>query len=676
MKFPALFQPIQVGHLRLKHRIIMGSMHTGLEDQAQGFEKLARFYGERVREGVDLIVTGGFGTSPEALGMPERARYSSLYLPEQVASHRQITQTVHDGGGHILLQLLHVGRYDCGKGSVAPSSVPSPLGRLNNRSPRGLTHEQIEQIIADYIRCAHLAQQAGYDGVEIMGGEGYLINQFLAPATNLRHDQWGGNAQARNRFALRIVQGIRQAIPSDFVLSFRLSLMDLVEDGMHWSEVLELAQQLEAAGVNLFTTSVGWHEARVPTVAMAVPRAAFSWAAQQLKETVGIPVAASNRINMPQVAEQIVASGQADMVAMARPFLADPAWVHKAQAGNEQAINTCTACNQSCLDHIFTRQPVTCMINPRACHEREWSQAPATPPRRIAVLGAGPAGLACAREAAQRGHAVTVFERRPHLGGQLSLAKSIPGKEEFAETLRYFQHEMTRLGIVLRLACQPSVQELQDFDHVVVATGVVPRRSNITGENNAKVMDYVEAIRSPGYIGSRVAVVGGGPIGFDIAQLLSHPPSAGNDSITTFQQEWGVDPQRLQRGGVTKPQANIPQREIWLLQRSKSLPGSTLAATTGWVQRKRMKARGVRQFNDLEYIQIDDNGLHLEIRGERRCLSVDTIVICAGQQAHDPWSAKLLAHSIAHTVIGGARDANKIDAARAIKEGAELGRQL
>ena len=673
MKFPHLFQPMQVGHLTLKNRIIMGSMHTGLEDQDQGFEKLALFYGERARQGLDLIVTGGFGPNPYALGMPEHAQHSTLYLPEQVNQHRLITEAVHREGGHILLQILHVGRYDHDSGGVSPSSV---LSKLSNRSSRELSHAQIEQIIADYIHCAQLAREAGYDGVEIMGGEGYLINQFLAPFTNFREDQWGGDANGRSRFALRIVQGIRQAIPDNFVLSFRLSLMDLVEDGGHWNEVLQLAGQLEAAGVDLFNTSVGWHEARVPTVAMVVPRAAFSWAAEQLKQAVSVPVAASNRINTPQVADALIAAGHADMVAMARPFLADPAFVSKAMAGDDQAINTCIACNQSCLDRIFTRQQVSCLVNPRACHEWEWPQDKTAKSLAIAVLGTGPAGLACAREAAERGHTVTMFENRARMGGQLNLAKTIPGKEEMGETLRYFQHEITRLGIAVKLASRPSMEELQGFDHVVVATGVVPRRSGIAGENHAKVVDYVEAIRSPGQIGARVAVVGAGPLGFDVAELLSHQSTADEGSVQAYQQEWGVDPQRQHRGGVKKTEKTGSPREIWLLQRSKSLPGSQLPTTTGWIRRSRLKAKAARMFNDVHYIQIDDNGLHLSIRGERRALSVDHIVVCAGQEAHDPWSAKLQAHNIAHTVIGGARDAHKIDAARAIREGAELGRKL
>lgn len=664
---------MRVGHLTLKNRIIMGSMHTGLEDQDQGFEKLALFYGERARQGLDLIVTGGFGPNAYALGMPEHAQYSTLYLPEQVAQHRLITEAVHQAGGHILLQILHVGRYDHGSGGVSPSSV---LSKLSNRSSRELSHEQIEQIIADHIRCALLAKEAGYDGVEIMGGEGYLINQFLVPFTNFRKDQWGGDANGRSRFALRIVQGIRQALPENFLLSFRLSLMDLVEDGGHWNEVLQLARQLEAAGVDLFNTSVGWHEARIPTVAMVVPRAAFSWAAQQLKQAVSVPVAASNRINTPQVAEELIAAGHADMVAMARPFLADPAFVNKAMLGQDTAINTCIACNQSCLDRIFTRQQVSCLVNPRACHEWEWPQEQALKPLSIAVLGTGPAGLACAREAAERGHTVAMFDRSTRIGGQLNLAMSIPGKEEMGETLRYFQHEITRLGIAVKLGCLPSIQELQRFDHVVVATGVVPRRSGIAGENHAKVVDYVEAIRSPAQIGARVAVVGAGPLGFDVAELLSHQRTADDGSVHAYQQEWGVDPQRLLRGGVKKAEKSHSPREIWLLQRSKSPPGSQLPTTTGWIRRTRLKNKAARMFSDVNYMQIDDNGLHLCIRGERRALSVDNIVVCAGQEAHDPWSARLQAHQIAHTVIGGARDAHQIDAARAIREGADLGRKL
>lgn len=457
--YPHLFQPITVGHITLRNRILMGSMHTGLEDQAQGFEKLALFYAERAREGLQLIVTGGFGVNPHALGMPEHAEHSTLCTPEQAQRHRIITDAVHAEGSHILMQLLHVGRYDHGSGGVAPSSL---LSKLSNRSSRELSSAQIEQIIADYVRCAQLANEAGYDGVEVMGGEGYLINQFLAPLTNFREDQWGGDAGGRSRFALRIVQGIRAAMPRNFIISFRLSLMDLVEHGSHWSEVQELARQLQTAGVDLFNTSVGWHEARVPTVAMMVPRAAFSWAAQQLKQVVSVPVVASNRINTPEVADDLIAQGHADMVAMARPFLADPAFVRKAQAGQSAAINTCIACNQACLDRIFTRQQVSCLVNPRACREWEWPQEKAAKPLQIAVLGAGPAGLSCAREAADRGHKVTLFEPSVRIGGQLFLAQKIPGKQELSETLRYFENEIQRLGIELRLNATPDVGTLAE----------------------------------------------------------------------------------------------------------------------------------------------------------------------------------------------------------------------
>ncbi|RGE44938.1 FAD-binding protein [Comamonas testosteroni] len=670
--YPHLFQPITIGHLTLKNRILMGSMHTGLEDQVQGFEKLAVFYAERAREGLQLIVTGGFGVNEYALGMPEHAEFSTLCTPEQAARHRLITEAVHAEGSHILMQVLHVGRYDHGSGGVSPSSVES---KLSNRSSRELSSAQIEQIIDDYVRCACLARDAGYDGVEIMGGEGYLINQFLAPLTNFREDQWGGNAEGRSRFALRIVQGIRAAMPSDFVISFRLSLMDLVEHGSHWNEVQELARKLEASGVDLINTSVGWHEARIPTVAMVVPRAAFSWAAQQLKQVVSIPVVASNRINTPEVADDLIAQGHADMVAMARPFLADPAFVRKAQSGQSASINTCIACNQACLDRIFTRQQVSCLVNPRACRELEWPQEKAPTVKKIAVLGAGPAGLACAREAAERGHSVTLFEPSIRIGGQFFLAQKIPGKEELAETLRYFENEIQRLGIELRLNTTPDVQALSQFDHVVVASGVVPRRSGIEGENNAKVVDYIEALRSPRFLGERVAIVGAGPLGFDMAELLAHCKSE-DGSIPAFEREWGVDEMRELRGSVKTPQKSDSPRQLWLLQRSKQPMGSNLPTTTGWIRRTRLKKKSARMFNEVDYVHIDDNGLHLRIRGEQRCLSVDNIVVCAGQEAHNPWSARLQAHNIAHTVIGGARDAHKIDAARAIKEGAELGRQL
>jgi 2,4-dienoyl-CoA reductase (NADPH2) len=450
--------------------------------------------------------------------------------------------------------------------------------------------------------------------------------------------------------------------------------MDLVEHGSHWKEVLDLARQLEAAGVDLFNTSVGWHEARIPTIAMMVPRAAFSWAAEQLKQAVSVPVAASNRINTPEVADDLIAQGHADMVAMARPFLADPAFVRKAQAGQSSAINTCIACNQSCLDRIFTRQQVSCLVNPRACREWEWPQEKAAVPRKIAVLGAGPAGLACAREAADRGHKVTLFEPGIRIGGQFFLAQKVPGKQELGETLRYFEHEIQRLGIELRLNTTPDIDTLSGFDHVVVATGVTPRRSGIEGENSSKVVDYIEALRSPRFVGERVAIVGAGPLGFDMAELLAHH-KADDGSVAAFDREWGIDPARAARRHQGQRESRFAASDL-AASAQQGGHGQHLPTTTGWIRRARLKNKSARMFNDVEYIHIDDNGLHLRIRGEQRCLSVDNIVVCAGQESHDPWSSRLQAQNIAHTVIGGARNAHKIDAARAIEEGAELGRKL
>lgn len=671
--YPHLFQPIRVGHLSLRNRVIMGSMHTGLEDVAQGFARLAQLYAERAAQGVDLIVTGGIGPNPEALGRPAVAAYSCLYTPEQIPQHQQLTQAVHTHGSHILMQIVHVGRYDHDSGGISPSSL---ISKLSNRSSRELSHAQIEALIADYVQCAQLAQQAGYDGVEIMGGEGYLINQFLAPITNFRVDQWGNDVTGRAQFALRIVRGIRAAVGSNFVLSFRLSLMDLVQHGSSSEEVIQQAQMLEAAGIDLFNTSVGWHEARVPTVAMMVPRGAFSWAVKKLRAAVSVPVSASNRISTPDVAEGILARGEADLVTMARPFLADPAWVHKTQQGQAHAINTCIGCNQSCMDHVFLGHPLSCLSNPRTGHEWSWPLSRATATRHIAVLGSGPAGLACAREAALRGHRVTVFESARQVGGQLLLAQTIPGKQEFAETLRYYQLELQRLGVQVHVRTRPTDDDLRSFDHVVVATGTAPRRSHIPGEHSAKVIDYLEALRQPNALGERVAIVGGGPISFDMAELLSHVHQPAQEPIAAFLQEWGVDPLQQHRGGLCEAQPPASAREIWLLQRNPQRPGQTLGATTRWIHRTRLQKKSIRIFNEVDYLQIDDAGLHLRIRGVQRCLSVDHIVMCTGQEPHNPWGARLAGQGIAHTVIGGARSTQGLNAASAFREGAELGRSL
>lgn len=698
--YPHLLAPLQVGSLSLKNRILMGSMHTGLEDLPGGFERLAAFYAERAKGGVALIVTGGFGVNPTALGVSEHAEHSTLTTEAQALRHQVVTEAVHREGGRIALQMLHVGRYDYATGGVSASALRSPL---SPHLPHALSTAEVENTIGDYVRCAQLAQRAGYDGVEIMGSEGYLINQFLAPQTNQRTDHWGGSAEARQRFALAIVQRVREAVGSDFLIIFRISLLDFVAQGSHWEETRELALALQAAGVSLLNTGIGWHEARVPTVATMVPRAAFSWATRRLREVVTVPVITSNRINMPDVAEALLARGDADMVSMARPFLADADFVRKAAEGRAQDINTCIACNQACLDQVFSQQAVSCLVNPRACRETEWpapltfiptpntaslpqqihTQTPADHPNprprprlRVAVVGAGPAGLACATEAAAIGHEVTLLDAADHIGGQFDLARRIPGKEEFSETLRYYQRLISQRGVTLRLGVRVTAPELAGFDHVVLATGVTPRQPDLAGLHHAKVVNYMDAIRQPQVLGQRVAIVGAGGIGFDVAELLSHPlPAADTDPLTSYLHEWGIDRTLSGRGGLALPPtgtemaAPLPGREVWLLQRSPGKPGRRLARTTGWIHRTRLERRGVHMWANVTYLAVDDLGLHVQVDGETRCLPVDHVVLCAGQESERALLAPLQAMGLAVSVIGGADVAAEIDARRAIEQG-------
>ena len=669
--FPHLLAPLRLGAITLKNRVLMGSMHTGLEERDDGFASLAAFYAERARGGVGLIVTGGFGVNASALGLPEHAHRSSLLSPEQADGHRVITEAVHREGGRIALQMLHVGRYDHASGGVSASALRSPL---SPQVPHALHHKEIEQIVADYARCARLAQLAGYDGVEIMGSEGYLINQFLAPQTNHRQDQWGGTPEARRRFALAIVRHVRAAVGADFIVIFRISLLDLVEHGSDWDEVIALARDLQQSGVSLLNTGIGWHEARVPTIATLVPRAAFTWATARLRQAVGIPVITSNRINTPEVAESVLARGDADMVSMARPFLADPEFVHKAAQDRADEINTCIACNQACLDQVFAGQAVSCLVNPRACRETEWPLVRAARSLRVAVVGAGPAGLSCAVEAADLGHEVTLFEKEAVIGGQFNWAKRIPGKEEFGETLRYFERMLQLRGVKRRLGLRADALELQGFDQVVLATGVRARVPDIAGLDHAKVVGYAQAIAAPGALGQRVAVVGAGGIGFDVAELLSAPAHSAADAQQAFLDEWGVDRALAGRGGLKPAVSAASARQVWLLQRSPGKPGRGLARTTGWIRRTLLARRGVQMLGGVEYLGIDDEGLHLRIEGMAQCLAVDHVVICAGQESETALLAPLQALGVPVTAIGGAALAAEIDARRAIAEGVALAR--
>jgi 2,4-dienoyl-CoA reductase (NADPH2) len=668
--YPTLLKPLKVGSLTFKNRVIMGSMHTGLEGMPQGFERLAAFYAERARGGVSLIVTGGVGVNAQALGMPNHAAISTLCSSEQIRHHQLLTDAVHRENGLIALQMLHVGRYDHASGGVSASSLPSPLSA---KVPRELSHAEIESIIEDYVKCARLAQTAGYDGAEIMGSEGYLINQFLVPRTNQRNDLWGGTPQARRRLAVTIVQRIREAVGADFLLIFRISVLDLVEHGSSWEEVISLALELEAAGVSMLNAGIGWHEARIPTIATVVPRGAFSWAAARLRQSVRVPVIASNRINTPEVAERILARGDADMVSMARPFLADPDFVNKAALGQAEKINTCIACNQACLDQAVAQEPVSCLVNPRACQETLWPTTKAQTSLRIAVVGAGPAGLSCALEAAGRGHEVTLFEKHAQIGGQFNLAARIPGKEEFYETLRYFQRMLVLRGVSIHVGKRVRPEDLMGYDHVVLATGVSPRRPVIPGLDHEKVLDYPEAIQNPHAVGKRVAILGAGGIGFDVAELLSSPPHEPSQALELFCEEWGIDLKLVGRGGLKPASRQEPHRQIWLLQRRSGKPGRGLARSTGWIRRTVLERRGVTMLGGVEYLGIDDNGLHLRMEGVERCLAVDHIVLCTGQESDTALLTPLRASGVPVTVIGGAAEASQLDARRAIDEGARVG---
>lgn len=667
--YPQLFRPLEVGHLTLPNRVLMGSMHTNLEEAPDGFARLATFYAERAREGVGLIVTGGIAPLAEGAVFQGAA---TLERPGQVASHRQVVDAVHEAGGRICLQILHAGRYAYTPELVAPSAIQSPITPF---VPRELTTDEVEARIEAYVRCATLAQRAGYDGVEVMGSEGYLINQFICPRTNRRDDAWGGSLENRLRFPVEIVRRIREAVGDRFLLIFRLSMIDLVEEGSSRDEVLALGRAIEAAGADLINTGIGWHEARVPTIVTSVPRAAFTEVTRRMRAALSVPLITTNRINMPEVAERVLAEGHADMVSMARPFLADPAWVSKAAAGRDDEINTCIACNQACLDRVFQGKLTSCLVNPRACHETELVVTRAARARRIAVVGGGPAGLAAAVTAAERGHAVTLFERAGELGGQFNYARRIPGKEEFDETLRYYRTMLDRHGVAVRLNAEAGVEDLRGFDAVVLATGVRPRRLGLPGIDHAMVMSYPEAITRPERVGARVAIIGAGGIGFDVAELLTHA-GEGAQGVAAWCDEWGVDLALSERGGLKVPRPPEAPRRVYLLQRRASRPGKGLGKTTGWVHRAALRHRGVEMLADCEYLGIDDEGLALRVAGEPHRLEVDTVVVCAGQESVRELLAPLQAAGVDVHVIGGADEAAELDARRAIDQGTRLAATL
>ncbi|WP_313221391.1 NADPH-dependent 2,4-dienoyl-CoA reductase [Stutzerimonas nitrititolerans] len=673
--FPHLLAPLDLGFTTLRNRTLMGSMHTGLEEMPNGFERMAAFFAERARGGVGLIVTGGVGPNEEG---SVRAGAAKLSTVEEAAEHKVVTQAVHEAGGKICMQILHAGRYAYSPQLVAPSAIQAPI---NPFTPRELDEEGIEKQIRDFVNCASLAKEAGYDGVEIMGSEGYFINQFLVAHTNHRSDRWGGSYENRMRLPVEIVRRVREAVGAEFIIIYRLSMLDLIEGGSTWDEVVVLAKAIEQAGATLINTGIGWHEARIPTIATKVPRAAFTKVTAKLRGEVKIPLVTTNRINTPEVAEQVLAEGDADMVSMARPFLADPDFVNKAAADRSDTINTCIGCNQACLDHTFSGKLTTCLVNPRACYETELNYIPTQSVKKIAVVGAGPAGLSAATVAAERGHQVTLFDSASEIGGQFNVAKRVPGKEEFFETLRYFNSKLQSSGVDLRLNTRVSAAELQagGYDEVILATGIVPRTPDIPGIEHPKVISYLDAILQRKPVGQRVAVIGAGGIGFDVSEFITHDGESTSLDREAFLKEWGIDLGLEARGGVAgvRPAPHAPARQVYLLQRKKSKVGNGLGKTTGWIHRTGLKNRQVQMISAVEYLKVDDEGLHLRIaEGEPQVLPVDTVIVCAGQDPLRELQAELEQAGLPVHLVGGADVAAELDAKRAINQGSRLAAQL
>lgn len=671
--YPHLFEPLDLGHTQIKNRIVMGSMHTGLEEAKNGFERMAAYFAERARGGVGLIITGGVAPNMAGWTAPFGAKLTSS---REARKHAQITKAVHAEGGKICMQILHTGRYGYHPLNVAPSPIKAPIGMFK---PWKLTGRGVERTIRHFVRCAELAKEAGYDGVEIMGSEGYLINQFIAAKTNKRTDQWGGSYENRIRFPLEIVRRTREAVGKDFILIYRLSMLDLVDEGSTWEEVELLAKKIEEAGASIINTGIGWHEARIPTIATMVPRGGFSWVTKRLMGKVNIPLITVNRINMPEKAEEILREGHGDMVCMARPFLADPEFPVKAKENRADEINTCIACNQACLDHVFKRQISSCLVNPRACNETELNYDPTQKKKRIAVVGAGPAGLAVSTIAAQRGHEVTLFDAAKEIGGQFNMAKRIPGKEEFYETLRYFARQIELTGVDLRLNTWADADLLkkEGYDEVVVATGVKPRKLTLPGIDHPKVLSYIDVLAHNKPVGERVALIGAGGIGFDVAEYLGHDESHSTSTdVAAFMKEWGVDQQFQSRGGLIAPQPAPSAREIFLLQRTEGKLGARLGKTTGWIHRSSLKNKRVKMIGGVEYQKIDDRGLHLLVSGKPEVLEVDNVVVCAGQVVNRDLQAPLEAAGMTVHLIGGADVAAELDAKRAIDQGARLAARL
>ncbi|MGV9355346.1 FAD-dependent oxidoreductase [Streptomyces misionensis] len=669
-RYPHLLTPLDLGFTTLRNRVLMGSMHVGLEEAERGFERMAAFYAARARGGVGLIVTGGIAPNDE--GRPYEGG-AKLTTEAEAERHRVVTDAVHREGGLIALQILHFGRYAYHRDLVAPSPLQAPISPF---VPRELSDADVERTIDDYVRAARLARHAGYDGVEIMGSEGYLVNEFIAARTNHRTDRWGGSYENRMRFPVEIVRRVREAVGEDFVIVYRLSMLDLVPGGSSHAEVVTLAKAVEAAGATIINTGIGWHEARIPTIATSVPRGAYTWVTKKLMGEVTVPLVTTNRINTPELAEELLAGGYADMVSMARPMLADPDFVAKAAAGTPEAINTCIGCNQACLDHTFSGRLTSCLVNPRACHETELVLAPTRTRKRVAVVGAGPAGLACAVSAAERGHSVTLFDAGSEIGGQLNVARKVPGKQEFEETLRYFRHQLAAHGVEVRLNTWVSAADVADYDEVVVATGVTPRTPDIPGVDHPRVLGYLDVLRDGADVGDRVAVLGAGGIGFDVAEYLTDGGDKASEDPAAYFRNWGVDMEYTAPGGLTEPRRPAPPRQVHLLQRKTSKVGAGLGKTTGWIHRTELRHRGVTMVPGVRYDRIDDAGLHITVGEESTVLEVDTVVLCTGQEPRRDLYEELVAAGRSAHLIGGADVAAELDAKRAIKQGTELAAEL
>ncbi|MFB7644063.1 FAD-dependent oxidoreductase [Streptomyces sp. NPDC056084] len=670
--YPHLLSPLDLGFTTLPNRVLMGSMHVGLEEAENGFERMAAFYAERARGGVGLMVTGGIAPNDAGRPYPGGAR---LTTEAEAAQHRVVTEAVHREGGRIAMQILHFGRYAYHEDLVAPSALQAPISPY---VPNALSDDEVERTVEDFVRAAGLARSAGYDGVEIMGSEGYLINEFIAGATNRRTDRWGGSYENRMRFPVEIVRRTRERLGPDFIIIYRLSMLDLVPGGSTFDEVTALAQAIEAAGATIINTGIGWHEARIPTIATSVPRGAYTWVTKKLMGSVSIPLITSNRINTPEVAEQLLAEGRADMVSMARPFLADPEFVAKAGAGRPETINTCIGCNQACLDHTFSGKITSCLVNPRACHETELVLTPTKLRKRLAVVGAGPAGLAFAVSAAGRGHAVTLFDAADRIGGQLNIAKRVPGKEEFDETLRYYRTQLELLGVDVELNTEVSAADLipGGWDEIVIATGVTPRAPGIPGSDHPSVVTYLDVLRDGAPVGERVAVVGAGGIGFDVAEFLTDGGDAASLDAETYFRQWGVDTTYGERGGLRAAERPKPPRQVHLLQRKTTKVGAGLGKTTGWIHRTELKHRGVTMVPGVRYDRIDDEGLHITVDGTSTVLPVDTVVLCTGQEPRRGLYEELSAAGATVHLIGGADVAAELDAKRAIDQGTRLAAAL